>query len=623
MCANACSANAKISVRRSGLSLLRTIRALHSANSPSQPATASFARRGSVTRRNLRFLLCPIPAIAAFLVSILSLAQTQTSPAVDGPAELPRLHVATSLASTPAPGKKIKITDSSQLQPALNRAGCGDTIELEAGVTFEGNFKLPSRSCDDAHWIILRTSAPDSSLPPEGTRLTPCYAGILSLHEMPLPCIAAQNVMAKIVGQPPILASDGANHYRFLGLELTQIPGKLAYSILNLSTADHIIVDRCWIHGTSTDDSQQGVHFSSSYLAVVDSFISDIHFNGADSQAIGGAGGTGPYAIVNNYLEGAGENVMFGGAAATTTPSDIEILRNHFYKPLSWRPDDPSFAGTRFTVKDLFEIKNAQRVLVAGNIFENMWGTAVVITPKNQNGKCPICTASDITWRDNIVRHAGNAFSVVNAVSDQGDVAQPARRVSVHDNLFVDINGDKWHADGRLFFIGSCPRCPILSDVSIRHNTATEGPRNFLFVYNPARHSMPRIVFAGNLVPEGKYGIVGCGPNVFIILGQCLDAPVFIDNLIVGAGRRDYPKGQISAPDWGALKLTSAGDQSLPYALPADSRYSKPGYDGAPPGADIDAIARAIAGVDQWNHSEEATTSHDGAARFPAKSQHP
>ena len=35
---------------------------------------------------------------------------------------------------------------------------------------------------------------------------------------------------------------------------------------------------------------------------------------GFDSQAINGWTGPGPLLIENNYLEGAGENVIFGGA---------------------------------------------------------------------------------------------------------------------------------------------------------------------------------------------------------------------------------------------------------------------------------------------------------------------
>jgi hypothetical protein len=48
---------------------------------------------------------------------------------------------------------------------------------------------------------------------------------------------------------------------------------------------------------------------------------------------------------VNNYLEGAGENLILGGADPRirgVVPSDIEIRGNHFRKSLSWRIEDPS-----------------------------------------------------------------------------------------------------------------------------------------------------------------------------------------------------------------------------------------------------------------------------------------
>jgi hypothetical protein len=53
-------------------------------------------------------------------------------------------------------------------------------------------------------------------------------------------------------------------------------------------------------------------------------------------------------------------------------PSDIEIRGNHFRKPLSWRMEDPSYAGTLWTVKNLLELKSARRVLIEGTC----WSTA-------------------------------------------------------------------------------------------------------------------------------------------------------------------------------------------------------------------------------------------------------
>src|SRR5205807_8887302 len=103
----------------------------------------------------------------------------------DGPAELPRVFVKTGLVDTPAPGKALLVKGTDNLQNALDRASCGETIKIEAGASFVGRFRLPKKACDDAHWIIIRTSAPDDALPAEGTRITPCYAGIASLPGRP------------------------------------------------------------------------------------------------------------------------------------------------------------------------------------------------------------------------------------------------------------------------------------------------------------------------------------------------------------------------------------------------------------------------------------------------------
>ena len=129
---------------------------------------------------------------------------------------------------------------------------------------------------------------------------------------------------------------------------------------------------------------------------MIGSYISDIHVVGQDAQAILGWNGPGPFKIANNELEASGENVMFGGAARASNniPSDIEIRGNHFFKPLSWRVGSPSYAGHHWSVKNLLEFKNAQRVLVTGNILENNWldsqiGMAFLLTPRAEFGKAP------------------------------------------------------------------------------------------------------------------------------------------------------------------------------------------------------------------------------------------
>ena len=130
-----------------------------------------------------------LPLLAALIVGCVSGAAAQATAQAagnfDGPAELPRVYVKSSIADTPAPGKVWRLKEGDSIQKALSRAACGDMIELQPAATFDGSFELPSKSCDDSHWIILRTGSPDSSLPAEGTRISPCYAGVASLPGRP------------------------------------------------------------------------------------------------------------------------------------------------------------------------------------------------------------------------------------------------------------------------------------------------------------------------------------------------------------------------------------------------------------------------------------------------------
>jgi hypothetical protein len=106
-------------------------------------------------------------------------------------------------------------------------------------------------------------------------------------------------------------------------------------------------------------DIQRCISLNSGSTAIVDSWLANCHIKGFEGQGIGGWNGPGPYLIRNNYIEAAGINVLLGGATPTIAnlrTYDVTIQRNHLIKPLAWR-------GV-WTVKNLFETKNAGRVLV-------------------------------------------------------------------------------------------------------------------------------------------------------------------------------------------------------------------------------------------------------------------
>src|SRR5262249_25536693 len=149
-----------------------------------------------------------------------------------------------------------------------------------------------------------------------------------------LPKIVTPNAEAALLTAP------GAHHYRLIGLEIGIAAGVATnYGIVKLgdsskaqstpnSVPQDLIVDRCYIHGNATGDVSRGIALNSGRTAVIDSYVSECHGVGFDTQAICGWNGPGPFKIVNNYLEGSGENFMLGGADAAIpnlTPSDIEF----------------------------------------------------------------------------------------------------------------------------------------------------------------------------------------------------------------------------------------------------------------------------------------------------------
>ena len=561
----------------------------------------------------------------------------------DGPAELPRVYLQTSLADTPAPGKTMLVKTASDFQAALNGAICGDTIQLQAGTTFSGVFVFPNEPCDNAHWIIVRTSAPDASLPSEGTRITPCFAGVTSLPGRPaFNCQSTKNVMARLVvpvsnGNGPVTFAPGANHYRLIGLEITRAtaPG-LVSELITPQThcpADHIIVDRSWVHGTPQDETTRGVYFSGvTSGAVIDSFFTDFHCvarSGActDAQAIAGGLGdlpSGPIKITNNFMEAAGENILFGGGEATVVPADIEVRQNYLFKPMIWMPGQPGFVGGRdgnpFIVKNHFELKNAQRVLFEGNVAEYTWGGfsqegySLLLTPKNQAGAgnsnlCPSCLVSDVTIRYSKVSHAASGMEIATIRSDNHGEALGGLRYSIHDITFDDISASTYQGDGALFLISNNWSSHALQNVNINHVTGFGDPTHPL-IYVGDYVGLPRIsglVFTNNILIAGPYPVwsTGGATNCAIhdipleTLNTCFSSYTFSNNaLIATSSALKWPAGNFFPANPQAVGFVNYnGANGGNYRVLPTSKYEHGATDGKNLGADIDLIDAATAGV--------------------------
>jgi hypothetical protein len=439
-----------------------------------------------------------------------------------------------------------------------------------------GNFVLPVKS--GASYITVRTGGNESALPRDGIRVTPAAAGRLAVLQSP----NAVSVLR---------TAAGAHHWRLQWLEIRANLG--GYSdLLKLgdgSSAQNtlgavpyeLVVDRCYIHGDPTVGQKRGISLQSASTTIINSYIADIMAVGQDSQAIAGWNGPGPYRIENNYLEAAGENVMFGGAdpsIANLTPSDIVVRRNHLAKPVSWR-------GTAWTVKNLFELKHARRVTVEYNVFERNWlaaqaGFAILFKSTTQGDRAPWTVTEDVTFRYNVVRDVAAGLSIQGL--DSVHPAQITRRITVAHNVWV-IDHTVWGGNGTFAQTVGGPQ-----EIELDHNTVIHSGGLLLIAGGPPVYGFQ---FTNNLARHNTYGVKGSSiATGTASLNQFYPEAAFRRNVLAGGDAADYPPDNFF-PAATAFPAQFMDFTDGDYRLAPSSSYNNAGTDGTDIGADVAVIA--------------------------------
>jgi regulation of enolase protein 1 (concanavalin A-like superfamily) len=523
------------------------------------------------------------------------------------------------------------------------------------------------------------------------------------------PSVARSSQFARLVtpNAGPALETAGsplASQYRVMGVEIAGSYAGLTHALVFLgdpanaatSTAalpTDIILDRVYIHGTPTQQLQRCLVLNNRRGALIDSYVSECHMKGNDSQAIIGWAGPGPYKIVNNYLAGAGENIMFGGADPlinNLVPSDIEIRGNYLTKPLHWRTavltppssvaatvttggslsagtnyfkvvammyaggetyrsaasaevtatvasgaavrvswsavtgadeyrvyrgttsngenvyvattstsltytgsgtasGTPPTAGTRWTIKNLLEFKNARRVTVAGNVLEHNWtaaqdGTAVLLTPRNQDGSAPWVVVRDITISGNIIRRAAGSIRILG--EDYNAPSQRTTNIRITNNVFeVDTS---YGGSGRFLVMTSGPQ-----NVTVDHNTIFN-TGTVVFVDSPP---IGGFVYTNNLSRHNAYGIDGqATASGTATLNRFFPGWVFSANVLAGGNASWYPTGNFfpSVAQFDSSFVDRSGGN---YALVSSSPFRNAGTDGRDIGADMGVVANLAATI--------------------------
>lgn len=591
----------------------------------------------------------------------------------------------------------------SALQPAIDAAVAGDTILLRAGETFVGPFVLRAKPASSA-WITIRSDAADSVLPAIGVRLIPSGKPGANTSRSLLPRLVGQGGALKTT--PVIRTAAGAHHYVLKFLEVDGAANLGFETLIALgndttaTTASDLVIDRVYAHGDAYRGMKRGISLNSVRTDILNSYVSDVKAVNADSQAIAGYNGAGPFRIINNHLEGSGENVLFGGsdpAVLNLVPSNIEIRLNLITKPLAWQnailatPGSPkaassttagslaavthyfkivavmntdnavavsapsgevsatqassgrsmtvswsaaagadryriyhglsaggetlyvetssavtSFAytgaseksgapaanGTKWTVKNLLELKNAQQVTIDGNIIENVWaagqyGYAIVLTPRNQSGGAPWVRVRDVSITNNIVRHASGVLQLSG--TDATHTSQQTQRIALRNNLLHDIDPGTWGGLAKVFLMGEGP-----AGVVIDHNTIVHTNSSVVYAYGT--EDVTGFVYTNNISQHYAYGIMGEDgrPGQYSI-DLFFPGSTITNNVLAGGSASAYPTPNAfpTVAQWNAsfVNPAAADDRLL-----TTSVFYAAGAGGSVPGANFATLDAAFVG---------------------------
>jgi PKD repeat protein len=569
------------------------------------------------------------------------------------------------LGAIPIEAATIYVGEGDSLQAALNAAQPGDTVVLAQGVEFVGTFVLPFKP--GADWITVRSSAPDAMLPGPGVRIHPAHAPLLA------------RLRSSMLDTPALRTAPGAHHWDIRYLEFAanpsgtgdviQLGDGLSAQFAPEQVPHHIVLNHVYVHGDRFIGQKRCIALHAADVTISDSYVSDCKSATQDSQAICGWNGPGPFTIENNYLEAAGENVMFGGSdpsIADLVPSNITFRGNHVSRPMSWRdpivptpegvsaaieaegllppgiyayrivarhvvgngtiarstasaevtadatrPDNsvrihwdpvpgateylvygrtagaettfwkvtttefvdtgeagspgavPTTAGTRWVVKNLFELKAGRNVVVESNIFENNWlngqnGYAVVLTPRNSGG-CPWCVVEDVSFRYNLVRNTASGFNLLGY--DNSGVTKQTNNIRIAHNVIVlstTLGGQGWFVQ-----MGDEPR-----DVKLCHNTIDSNGTTVVYVYGGTATDPREVLgfeYAGNAARHNNYGMNG-GFFTFgnAILNAWYPGYKWEANYLAGASASKYPAGTlVISPFENQFVDTAAGDYTV------------------------------------------------------------
>jgi len=520
----------------------------------------------------MRFLFVIFVTTAPLASSIQAVSAQGAKP------ELPRVYLETKY---PPGTRKVRVPAGSNLQAALNAAQAGDELVLAAGASYVGNFTWTR--CLPGPVIVTGPNGPA-----EGVRVTPTIASASQYPRLVSPTVG-----------PALLVKNGGCRLRLSRVEVTATAQSATTShnegLVRLGDGEttveaqpsEVTLDRVWIHGSPTTSTKNGAIFNGRSLGLIDSWIDQVRWKGIESHCVVAWTGAGPMKLVNNHFDCASIGVLLGGAARAipgAAPSDVEVRGNHFVKDSAYKS---------YVAKNLFEVKDARRVLPEGNVIERSWFEAQSAMAINLQSltdeKNAAVQATDITVRWNRITQAGQCVTM--SARGYNGVASPMAKVELEQNLCAEIGVDSMN---RVLLLTA-----DLQGVEFRHNTfirlATPRKGSVIYVQKSSGPQASRVDFIDNLIGPGlDYGCVfGEGKSGSDALAAYATQWSFVGNACWDShpSAAAYPAGNSFVATQADVRFNA--DWSLSPRSPFKGKAS----DGKDPGVDVAELERRLAGV--------------------------
>lgn len=464
----------------------------------------------------------------------------------------------------------------------------------------------------------------------------------------------------------------------------------------------HLVFDQC-IFDANGSNAKRGIRANTGWMEVRNSYFTNFHaqsyeeiLNTIEAQAIGGWNAKGPFYFRNNYFSSAGITTLFGGATPNIgglKPDGVWYIGNHYYRSWKYRTRykttdptgaclydseggewwkntyggswyvhaapptqtywqcvagtwtsvaDPTNFSKHYTQKNIFELKNAQRVWVEGNYLENAWqpadynqqGTAILINQVDNDNTStfePASTIAHVNFSNNHIRRT--AWGV--QVGAQGTTYyQWYRNVTFENNVFEEIgdprwtiqaaerNGSKFNANGFVLPSRGDRFRYLHNTLQVSYTTPLTGwqPALWMFGYVPTGTATTEAAVVGNIMSWGHAGFhseVSGGHDYPAVPYALRETRSISRNVVVnefgltihGVNYNTYnlkqvpvhnPNGPFGCNSCGTPQLWSevgmvdyAGRN---YRLDAASAYKYFAH-GKDPGADIDVVEWSTAGA--------------------------